>query len=68
MSRLKTMARFDERIDEPSEFGRCDHCGGEIYDGDYIAETTEGDVLHDDCVDEFLESIYVDRRYYAGKE
>lgn len=34
----------------------CEHCGGEIYEGDEIYRTSEG-IVHDDCFVEFAHEV-----------
>lgn len=45
-----------ERPLEPPEdkiFGYCDHCGGEIYEGEEVYEI-EGDIIHEDCLLDYV--------------
>ncbi len=46
------MFEIPERPLEPPEdkiFGYCDHCGGEIYEGEDIYEI-DGDIIHEECL------------------
>ena len=36
MSRLHTMARFEESIPEPKIVGECEECGAEFYEGSEV--------------------------------
>lgn len=52
------MAMYDipERPLDPPEdviVGYCDHCGGEIYEGEEIYEI-DGDVVHEDCLLDYV--------------
>ena len=45
-------------------FALCDHCGGEIYDGETIYEI-DGDHIHEDCFDDYVRELYSDYRKEA---
>ncbi len=51
-----------ERPLEPSEdvvVGYCDHCGGEIYDGEAVY-CIDGHRIHEDCLDDFAAEYFAD--------
>ncbi|CAF1778354.1 hypothetical protein NRS6094_04353 [Bacillus subtilis] len=58
MSRLQTMARFDERIPEPTVIGKCKGCG-EIITASEEFFDHEGEFIHDesDCIREYFKEI-----------
>lgn len=64
MSRLTTMARFDERVPEPAEAPvACDYdCTEPIYVGDTVIRTYEGAVVHEDCWRDYCDEMYRDKR------
>lgn len=47
--------KLDSGQDDEKTVGKCEHCDREIYEGDEIYETSEGDV-HEDCFQEFAET------------
>lgn len=68
MSRLSTMARFDETVpDDPQVFGYCACCGDEIYVGDCVYEMVDGKTVLDGHEMDYLRDLYVERRYVAGE-
>lgn len=49
-----------ERPLEPPEdkiFGYCDHCCGEIYEGDTVYDI-DGQRIHEDCLEDFARSYF----------
>ncbi len=40
-------------------FAYCEHCGGEIYDGEDYYEI-DGDCIHEDCFYEYIRELYAD--------
>ena len=49
-----------ERPLEPPEdkiFGYCDHCGGEIYEGDTVYDI-DGQRIHEDCLEDFARGYF----------
>lgn len=58
MSRLQTMARFDERIPEPSFIGTCEGCEELITAGEEHFNH-EGELVHDesDCIREYFKKM-----------
>ncbi|NUJ19322.1 hypothetical protein FKN04_22580 [Bacillus glycinifermentans] len=58
MSRLHTMARFDERVPAPDFVGTCEGCGELILKGEEHFDN-EGDLIHNDssCMTEYLKQI-----------
>ena len=49
-----------ERPLEPPEdkiFGYCDHCGGEIYEGDTVYDI-DGQRIHVDCLEDFVRGYF----------
>ena len=69
MSRIDSMARFEDPDSGLKPVGKCcDYCFGELYKGDYVVETVDGDILHEECANRFFEDVYIERKYYAGEE
>ena len=51
-----------ERPLEPPEehpVGYCDHCGGEVYEGDTVYRI-DGQCIHDDCLEDFAKDYFAD--------
>lgn len=51
-----------ERSLEPPEdviFSYCDHCGGEIYEGDTVYHI-DGQHIHEDCLKDFAKGYFAD--------
>lgn len=44
--------------DTDSIVASCASCGGEIYEGDSVVLTTEGDIIHDECFAAFARDTY----------
>ena len=42
-------------LDPPEDkvFGYCDHCGGEIYEGEEVYEI-DGNIIHEDCLLDYV--------------
>ena len=45
-------------------FALCDHCGGEIYEGEDYYEI-DGDSIHADCLYDYIRDLYADCRREA---
>ncbi len=41
--------------------GRCDYCGGEIYEGEDVYEI-DGDIIHEECLLDFVKNRIAVRR------
>ena len=60
MSRLETMARFEQEIDDERPVCFCEKCNGEIYQGEdyyYIAEMN----ICEDCIADYIRTAEVDQ-------
>ena len=44
---------------EPKVFGYCEHCGGEIYEGE-TCYRIDGQLIHEDCLRDFAENYFSD--------
>ena len=49
--------RFDPP--EPKVFGYCQHCGGEIYEGETYYNI-DGQIIHEDCLWDFAKEHFAD--------
>lgn len=49
-------------LDPPEDkvFAMCDHCGGEIYDGETYYDI-DGEYVHVDCLPDFASNYFADR-------
>ena len=56
----------EPRLDPPEDviFAECDHCGGEIYEGETYYEI-DGQYIHEDCLRDFAEKYFADRKCKA---
>jgi hypothetical protein len=65
MSRLDSMARFDETVEEAEVVGECAcGCDGEITAGEYVIETNDGDIVLEDHWNDYVDKTYVIRKFY----
>lgn len=65
----------DNYLNPPQDriFGRCEHCRGEIYEGDYIYEI-DGIFVHEDCLEDYVRDNIATKmeansdRYYGDND
>ncbi|AHD06483.1 hypothetical protein [Paenibacillus larvae] len=49
---------FDYDGSEPDVVATCASCDGEVYEGDDVVLTTEGDIVHEECFAAFARDTY----------
>lgn len=55
---MPELNRFDYDGSEPDVVATCASCDGEVYEGDDVVLTTEGDIVHEECFAAFAREIY----------
>lgn len=56
-------------LDPPEDkvFAMCDHCGGEIYEGEEYYEI-DGDLIHEDCLLDYVKENLAIRKEADSRE
>ncbi|QHZ51153.1 hypothetical protein ERICV_03238 [Paenibacillus larvae subsp. larvae] len=54
---MPELDRFDYDDTDPI-VASCASCDGEIYEGDSVVSTTEGDIVHEECFAAFARETY----------
>lgn len=68
MSRINTMARFNENVPDTKVVGQCVHCRGEVTEGDEVVHTLDGgNLVHrDDCWAKYCDENYAGASGYIN--